>query len=50
MQTITPDPIKSHAAFLVLAAIAALGGALFWLLMPETRPAKDLPAPGGAPA
>jgi MFS family permease len=38
------------AAFLVLAAIAALGGALFWLLMPETRPAEDLPAPGGAPA
>lgn len=26
------------AAFLTLAAIAALGGILFWLLMPETRP------------
>ena len=25
------------AAFLTLAAIAALGGVLFWALMPETR-------------
>jgi len=31
------------AAFSVLAAIAALGGALFWLAMPETRDA----VPGG---
>jgi MFS family permease len=32
------------AAFLALAAIAAAGAALFWLAMPETRP-----APGGRP-
>jgi MFS family permease len=38
------------AAFLVLAAIAALGGALFWLAMPETRPVNDLPLSGGARA
>jgi MFS family permease len=35
------------AAFLTLAAIAALGGALFWLAMPETRGA--IPADGDAP-
>ena len=36
------------AAFLALAAIAALGAALFWLAMPETRPAQH--AAEGAPA
>ncbi len=38
------------AAFLLLAAIAALGAALFWLAMPETRPATAVPfeaGPGG---
>jgi hypothetical protein len=35
-------------AFLTLAAIAALGGALFWLAMPETRPAAAGDG-GGAP-
>ncbi len=35
-------------AFLALAAIAVLGGALFWLAMPETRAA--VPAAGGAAA
>jgi MFS family permease len=35
------------AAFLTLAAIAALGGALFWLAMPETR--ETIPAGGDAP-
>ena len=39
-----------NAAFLALAAIAVLGGALFWLAMPETRPLEDLPVDGGAPA
>jgi MFS family permease len=38
------------AAFLTLAAIAALGGVLFWLLMPESRDAPalagDLARPG----
>lgn len=33
------------AAFLTLAAIAALGGLLFWLLMPESRDAAALAAP-----
>jgi MFS family permease len=31
-----------HAAFLVLALIAALGGLLFVLFMPETRPAEPV--------
>lgn len=35
------------AAFLTLAAIAALGGLLFWLAMPETR--RAIPADGDAP-
>ncbi len=34
-------------AFLVLAAIAALGAALFWLAMPETRPATAVPIEAG---
>ena len=34
------------AAFLTLAAIAALGALLFWLAMPETRAA--VPAEGAA--
>jgi hypothetical protein len=43
------------AAFLTLAAIAALGGVLFWLLMPESRDARGVqpePAPssGSTPA
>ena len=40
------------AAFLTLASIAALGGGLFWMLMPETRPAPALADKGivGAPA
>jgi predicted MFS family arabinose efflux permease len=29
------------AAFLALAAAAAAGAALFWLAMPETRPAPE---------
>lgn len=29
-----------NAAFLTLAAVAAMGAALFWLAMPETHPAK----------
>ncbi len=39
------------AAFLTLAAIAALGGALFWMVMPETR-AAPIPRSDGdaAPA
>jgi MFS family permease len=32
-----------NAAFLVLSAIAAVGAALFWLAMPETRPVDGLP-------
>ena len=36
------------AAFLALAAIAALGAALFWLAMPETRGAPAMAVPGGA--
>jgi predicted MFS family arabinose efflux permease len=36
------------AAFLVLAAIAALCGALFWLAMPETR--ETVPASDGSAA
>jgi len=31
------------AAFLTLAAIAAAGAALFWLVMPETRAAPGTP-------
>jgi MFS family permease len=38
------------AAFLTLAAIAALGAALFWLAMPETRAAPALPAHEGVRA
>ena len=34
------------AAFLVLAAIAALGAVLFWILMPETRGAEARTAVG----
>lgn len=38
------------AAFLALAAIAALGAALFWAVMPETRPdAPATPPPGAGP-
>jgi MFS family permease len=33
------------AAFLMLSAIAALGGALFWLFMPETRGAVPAARP-----
>jgi MFS family permease len=38
------DRFGSPAAFLVLSAIAALGLACIWLMMPETRP-QDEPAP-----
>lgn len=38
------------AAFLVLAGIAGIGGLLFWLLMPETRPTDDEAALPLAPA
>ncbi|MCB4823950.1 MFS transporter [Roseicella aerolata] len=38
------------AAFLVLAAIAALGGILFWLAMPEPRAAPAMARAGGAEA
>jgi hypothetical protein len=37
------------AAFLTLAAIAAAGAALFWLVMPETRTAP-VPAALAVPA
>jgi MFS family permease len=37
------------AAFLTLAAIAALGGVLFWLLMPESRDAPALAGDLGRP-
>ena len=35
------DHFGSPSAFLGLAAIALVGLALVWLLMPETRPAED---------
>ena len=35
------DTFSSSTAFLGLAAIAALGFATVWLLMPETRPVED---------
>jgi len=38
------DHFGSPFAFLVLAAIAALGLACIWLMMPETRPEEDAPA------
>ncbi|MBL6455537.1 MFS transporter [Belnapia sp. T6] len=38
------------AAFLVLAAIAALGALLFWLTVPESRGAPALTDPEGIPA
>jgi MFS family permease len=38
------------AAFLALAAIAALGAALFWLAMPETRDAPAMAVPGSVKA
>jgi MFS family permease len=38
------------AAFLALAAIAALGAALFWLAMPETRGAPVMAVAGAAEA
>jgi predicted MFS family arabinose efflux permease len=38
------------AAFLVLAAVAALGAVLFWLAMPETRGAPAVAPAGGAEA
>ena len=37
-------------AFLALAAVAALGGVLFWLAMPETRGAPAVATAGGAEA
>ncbi len=37
-------------AFLVLAALAALGAVLFWLAMPETRGAPAMAKAGGAEA
>ena len=37
-------------AFLVLAALAALGAVLFWLAMPETRGAPAMATAGGAEA
>lgn len=37
-------------AFLVLAAIAVLGGVLFWLAMPETRRAPEAVPTGGVAA
>ena len=37
-------------AFLVLAAVAALGAVLFWLAMPETRGATAMATAGGAEA
>ncbi len=37
-------------AFLVLAALAALGAVLFWLAMPETRGAPAVATAGGAEA
>ena len=37
-------------AFLVLAAVAALGAVLFWLAMPETRGAPAMATAGGAEA
>jgi MFS family permease len=38
------------AAFLALAAVAALGATLFWLAMPETRGAPAVATAGGAEA
>ena len=37
----TSDHFGSPAAFAALAAIALVGFAMVWLLMPETRPAEE---------
>jgi predicted MFS family arabinose efflux permease len=39
------DHLGSNTAFLVLAAIAAVGLACIWALMPETRPEDETPPP-----
>ena len=39
-----------NTAFLVLAAVAALGGVLFWLVMPETRGAPAVATADGVEA
>jgi MFS family permease len=35
------DKLGSNTAFIGLAAVAALGLAMIWLIMPETRPTKE---------
>jgi predicted MFS family arabinose efflux permease len=37
----TSDHFGSESAFLGLAAVAALGLAAVWLLLPETRPSRE---------
>jgi MFS family permease len=45
----TIDAFGGKAAFLLLAAVAALGAIMIWAVMPETKPIAESDGASGAP-